>query len=42
MIAAVPEPASIYLFLAALAVSLWAIYRYMRDERRPADKPAED
>ncbi len=32
LIAEVPEPASIYLFVAAFAVSLWLITRWMRDD----------
>jgi hypothetical protein len=41
-ISSVPEPASIYLFVAALAVSLWLMSRWMRDDRDSAPPTKED
>lgn len=41
-ISTVPEPASIYLFLAALGISLWVMHRWMREERDGATVAKED
>ncbi len=42
IIAEVPEPASLYLFVVMLAVSLWVITRYLRPAPPGADTPTED
>lgn len=42
VIAEVPEPASVYLFVAASAISLWLITRWIRRESDRASESTED
>jgi len=42
VIADVPEPASLYLFVAAFAVSLWFITRWMRDHEQSSESKEDE
>jgi hypothetical protein len=41
-VSSVPEPGSIYLFVAALLLSLWVMLRWIRSDRNAAQHSTED